>query len=70
MANIRLIKRRKRCKEHCQITKAMEMIAPSKMRKHRNVDWGRPYSEKITRVISNLMAVSSGQPCILPDCQG
>ena len=64
MANIRLIKRRiKGVKSIAKITKAMEMIAASKMRKAQERGLaGRPYSEKITQVISNLMAVSSGQP--------
>lgn len=64
MANIRLIRRRiKGVKNIAKITKAMEMIAASKMRKAQEHGLaGRPYSEKITQVISDLMAVSSGQP--------
>ncbi|MDD4923347.1 MAG: ATP synthase F1 subunit gamma [Dehalococcoidales bacterium] len=69
MANIRLIRRRiKGVKNIAKITKAMEMIAASKMRKAQEHGLaGRPYSEKITQVISDLMAVSSGQalhPCL------
>jgi len=69
MANIRLIRRRiKGVKNIAKITKAMEMIAASKMRKAQEHGMaGRPYSEKITQVISDLMAVSSGQvlhPCL------
>ncbi len=64
MANIRLIRRRiKGVKSISKITKAMEMIAASKMRKAQEHGLaGRPYSEKISQVISDLMAVSSGQP--------
>ncbi len=64
MANIRLIRRRiKGVKNTAKITKAMEMIAASKMRKAQERGLaGRPYAEKITHVISDLMAVSSGQP--------
>ena len=64
MANIRLIRRRiKGVKNIAKITKAMEMIAASKMRKAQEHGLAcRPYSEKITQVISDLMAVSSGQP--------
>jgi len=69
MANIRLIRRRiKGVKNTAKITKAMEMIAASKMRKAQEHGLaGRPYSEKITQVISDLMAVSAGQalhPCL------
>jgi F-type H+-transporting ATPase subunit gamma len=69
MANIRLIRRRiKGVKNTAKITKAMEMIAASKMRKAQEHGLaGRPYSEKIIQVISDLMAVSAGQalhPCL------
>ncbi len=69
MANIRLIRRRiKGIKSISKITKAMEMVAASKMRKAQEHGLaGRPYSEKITQVISDLMAVSGGQafhPCL------
>ena len=59
MANIRLIRRRIRgIKNISKITKAMEMIAASKMRKaqDRGVA-GRPYREKITQVIASLAAL-------------
>jgi F-type H+-transporting ATPase subunit gamma len=58
LANIRLIKRRIRgVQSTAKITKAMEMIAASKMRKaqERGLE-GRPYTEKITQVISALAA--------------
>ncbi len=60
MANIRLIKRRiKGIQSTAKITKAMEMIAASKMRKAQERGLaGRPYSEKITQVISGLASMS------------
>lgn len=59
MANIRAIRRRIRgVKNIAKITKAMEMIAASKMRKAQERGLaGRPYSEKITQVISSLAAL-------------
>ena len=56
MANIRLIRRRiKGVQSTAKITKAMEMIAASKMRhaQERGLA-GRPYSEKITQVLASL----------------
>jgi F-type H+-transporting ATPase subunit gamma len=61
MANIRLIGRRiKGIRNTAKITKAMEMIAASKMRRaqERGIA-GRPYSEKITKVIAALEALPS-----------
>ncbi len=59
MANIRLIRRRIRgIKNISKITKAMEMIAASKMRKAQDRGLaGRPYREKITQVIASLAAL-------------
>ena len=60
MANIRLIRRRIRgVKSTAKITKAMEMIASSKMRRaqERGLE-GRPYSEKIRQVLADLAALS------------
>jgi F-type H+-transporting ATPase subunit gamma len=59
LANIRLIRRRIRgVQSTAKITKAMEMIAASKMRKAQERGLaGRPYTEKITQVISTLAAV-------------
>ncbi|MBU2645675.1 F0F1 ATP synthase subunit gamma, partial [bacterium] len=38
-----------------QITKAMKMVAASKMRKaEENVSQSRPYAEKLRSIISNL----------------
>jgi len=56
LANIRLIRRRIRgVQSTAKITKAMEMIAASKMRKSQERGLaGRPYTEKITQVISAL----------------
>lgn len=59
MANIRLIGRRiKGIRSTSKITKAMEMIAASKMRKaqERGIA-GRPYSEKINQVMAALAAL-------------
>ena len=61
MASIRLIKRRIRSIENtAKVTKAMEMIAASKMRRAQaNVLAGRPYSDKIQHVIADLAAQPS-----------
>ncbi len=59
MADIRLIRRRIRSiQSTAKITKAMEMIATSKMRRaqERGVA-GRPYSEKIGQVLADLAAL-------------
>ncbi len=60
MANIRLIRRRiKGIQSTAKITRAMEMIAASKMRKAQEYGLaGRPYSEKITQVLAALAALS------------
>ncbi len=56
MANIRLIKRRIRSVQNtAKITRAMEMVAASKMRKAQERGLaGRPYSEKLIQVIIDL----------------
>jgi len=56
MANIRLIRRRIRTiQSTAKITKAMEMIATSKMRRaQETVLSGRPYAEKIRQVLADL----------------
>ncbi len=59
MANIRVIRRRIRSvRSVAKITRAMEMIATSKMRKaqERGLQ-GRPYAEKIHQVIADLVAL-------------
>jgi F-type H+-transporting ATPase subunit gamma len=60
MPDIRKVKRRiKGVQNISKITRAMEMIAASKMRKaqERGLQ-GRPYSEKIQQVIADLAALS------------
>ena len=59
MPDIRTIRRRIRSiKNIAKITKAMEMIATSKMRRAQERGLaGRPYSEKIRQVIANLEAL-------------
>lgn len=59
MANIRLIKRRIRSiQSTSKITKAMEMIAASKMRRaQQQVLSGRPYANKIQEVLAHLAAL-------------
>jgi len=58
MANIRLIQRRIRSiKNTAKITKAMEMIATSKMKRAQDrVIAGRPYAEKMRQVLADLAA--------------
>ncbi len=60
MADIRLIRRRVRgVQSITKITRAMEMIATSKMRRAQERGLaGRPYSEKIQQVIADLAALS------------
>jgi len=59
LANIRLIKRRiKGIQSTAKITRAMEMIATSKMRKAQERGLaGRPYAEKIMQVMADLAAL-------------
>ena len=61
MANIRLIRRRIRgVQSTAKITRAMEMIATSKMRRAQERGLaGRPYAEKIQQVLADLAALSS-----------
>ena len=58
MANIRIIRRRIRSVQNsAKITKAMQMIAASKMRRAQQLTLaGRPYSEKMGNVLANLAA--------------
>lgn len=62
MANIRLIRRRIRSiQSTAKITKAMEMVATSKMRRAQERDLaGRPYADKIRQVLSDLVAEQKG----------
>ncbi len=65
MANIRLIRRRIRSiQSTAKITRAMEMVAASKMRRAQEASLaGRPYSEKIHQVIADLAAMpQEGKP--------
>jgi len=64
MANIRLIKRRiKGVQSTAKITRAMEMIATSKMRRAQEAGIaGRPYDEKIRQVIADLAAIPGQSP--------
>jgi len=65
LANIRLIRRRIRSiQSTAKITKAMEMIATSKMRRAQERGLaGRPYSEKIRQVLADLAALpQEGKP--------
>src|SRR4030043_251696 len=59
MPDIRKVKRRIRGVQNiAKITKAMEMIAASKMRKAQERGLaGRPYSQKIGQVIADLAAI-------------
>ena len=59
MADIRIISRRiKSIKNIAKITKAMEMVAASKMKRAQERGLaGRPYSEKIQQVIADLAAL-------------
>ena len=59
MANIRLISRRiKGVQSTAKITRAMEMIATSKMRHAQEAGLaGRPYDQKIRQVIADLAAL-------------
>ncbi|MBA7712641.1 ATP synthase gamma chain [subsurface metagenome] len=59
MANIRLIRRRIRgIQSTTKITRAMEMIAASKMKRAQERGLaGRPYSEKIHQVLADLAAL-------------
>ena len=59
MANTRSIRRRIRGVQNtAKITRAMEMIASSKMRKAQERGLaGRPYSDKIKQVIADLAAL-------------
>lgn len=68
MANTRIIRRRiKGVQNTAKITRAMEMIASSKMRKaqERGLS-GRPYSEKIKQVIADLATLSTTDEGIHP----
>ncbi|PKB66862.1 MAG: ATP synthase F1 subunit gamma [SAR202 cluster bacterium Io17-Chloro-G3] len=58
MANLKQLRRRIRSVQNtAKITKAMQMIAASKMRRAQQLTLaGRPYAEKLTEVLSDLAA--------------
>ena len=64
MISPRILRRRiKSIQSTAKITRAMEMIATAKMKRAQEMATsGRPYSEKITTLISNLSAETSDQP--------
>ena len=68
MANIRLIRRRTRGVQGIvKITRAMEMIATSKMRRAQQRGLaGRPYSEKISQVLADLAALPQAGDSLHP----
>lgn len=68
MADIRLIRRRIRSvRSIAKITRAMEMIATSKMRRAQERGLaGRPYSEKIRQVIADLAAMPQTEEVLHP----
>lgn len=70
MANIRLIKRRiKSAKNIAQITRAMQLVAASKMRKaQEQANAGRVYSQKISEMVHRLSAGSdpTHHPLLMP----
>jgi len=68
MANIRLIRRRIRGVQGIvKITRAMEMIATSKMRRTQQRGLaGRPYSEKISQVLADLAALPQAGEVLHP----
>lgn len=68
MANTRTIKRRIRGVQNtAKITRAMEMVASSKMRKAQERGLaGRPYSEKIKQVIADLAAMNQSDGEVHP----
>jgi len=68
LANIRLIRRRIRgVQSIVKITRAMEMIATSRMRRAQERGLaGRPYSEKIRQVLADLAALPQAADLLHP----
>jgi F-type H+-transporting ATPase subunit gamma len=68
MISPRLLRRRIRSIQNtAKITRAMEMIATTKMRRAQDQALaGRPYSDKITQVIADLAAESTGDNAAHP----
>jgi F-type H+-transporting ATPase subunit gamma len=71
LPDIRLIQRRiKGVQSIVKITRAMEMIATSKMRRTQERGLaGRPYSEKIRQVIADLFAMSRSEEVPILCCR-
>lgn len=68
MANVRLIRRRIRgIRSIAKITRAMEMIATSRMRRAQERGLaGRPYSQKIQQVLADLAALPQADVALHP----
>ncbi|MFQ5933334.1 MAG: ATP synthase F1 subunit gamma [Dehalococcoidia bacterium] len=68
MANIRVIKRRIRSVQNtAKITRAMEMVAASKMRRaQERVLAARPYAEKMREMLSHLASQSQDPDAVHP----
>ncbi|MFQ5873434.1 MAG: ATP synthase F1 subunit gamma [Dehalococcoidia bacterium] len=68
MANIRVIKRRIRSVQNtAKITKAMEMVAASKMRRaQERVLAARPYAEKMVEMLSHLASQTQDPDAVHP----
>lgn len=68
MANIRLIKRRIRvAKNIAQVTKAMQMVAASKMKKaQEKAIAGKPYAQKILELVSRFSKGKEIDPTAYP----
>ncbi|MBM4432942.1 MAG: ATP synthase F1 subunit gamma [Chloroflexi bacterium] len=68
MANVRLIRRRIRgIRSIAKITRAMEMIATSRMRRAQERGLaGRPYSQKIQQVLADLAALPQTEVVLHP----
>jgi F-type H+-transporting ATPase subunit gamma len=68
MANTRIIRRRiKGVQNTAKITRAMEMVASSKMRKAQERGLaGRPYTQKIEQVIADLAALPQTEGAVHP----
>ncbi len=74
MASERLIKRRiKSAKNIAQITRAMQMVAASKMKKAQNLALsGRPYAQKIAEMVTQFVAKIDPEkrPLLRPNTSG
>lgn len=68
MANVRTLRRRIRSVQNtAKVTRAMQMIAASKMRRAQDrVAAARPYATKIREVIAGLASMSAGEDSVHP----